>query len=378
MAKKRNKKRGNFKSKVRRDTERQKSARSSYGYLQLPQNVSVFSPAPGSRTKLDFLPYIVSSEEHPDRYEDELIAVPGELWYKRPFRIHRNIGAESTSVVCPRSIGKRCPICEYREKRMKEGADKDETDSLRASHRNLYVVVPLTSKDHEAKPHIMDISQHLFQNLLNEELEEDEDNAVFPDLEEGKTLKVRWDSKTIGKSQPFAEASRIDFMDRKKGYKDDILDSVPDLDKLLTIMPYKELEAMFLELDEEDLAGEEDEVMEETPSRKKKSVTKRRPEPEPDEEEEEPDDEDLDDEDLDEEEDEEEDDLDDEDLDEEEDEDLDEEEEDDDPDEDDDLDEDEDDEEEDEEDEEDDDPPPRRKPKPRPAAKPKPKPKRKK
>ncbi len=246
-----------FKGKVQRDAERQRAAGSSYGYLNLPTKVSVFSPEPGSRTKLDFMPYLVTDKNHPDRDPELDIAMPGTLWYKRPFKIHRNVGAgDGDTEVCPTSIGKKCPICELRAKRLREGADKSETDELKYSQRVLYVVIPIDNKKFESKPHIFDISQWNFQNMLNEELEEDEDNGVFPDLEEGKTLKIRWASKTIGKGKPFSEASRIDFLERDIEYDESILKSIPNLDEVLNVKSYEELEAKFLEMEDED---EEDE-----------------------------------------------------------------------------------------------------------------------
>lgn len=255
------KRKSNFKGKVTKDAERQKKATASYGYLNLPKDVRVFTPDPGCRIRLDILPYEVTDEKHPDRDVEEEIAIPGSLWYKRPFRIHRNIGADNSSVVCLTSIGKKCPICEERSSMIKAGADKDDTNALKPSLRNLYVVIPIDSKKYkkyEEKPHIWDMSQFLFQDLLNEELEENEENAVFPDLEEGLTLKIRFDSSTIGNSKPFAEASRIDFQERDSVYEDTILDDVPNLDNVLNILSYKELEAKFLEIEDEETNGKED------------------------------------------------------------------------------------------------------------------------
>jgi len=130
--------------------------------------------------------------------------------------------------------------------------------------------------------------------LLNDELEEDEDREVFPDLEEGLTLKLRFDSKTIGKSQAFAEASRIDFEERDEQYTDEILEDVPCLDEVFNILSYKELFAKFTEMEDEDVAEntgdepEEDDDEDEKPvRRKRKTVKKEEPEPEEEEEEEE-------------------------------------------------------------------------------------------
>jgi len=200
---------------------------------------------------MDFLPYIVTSEKHLDRDDSLGIAIPGELWYKRPFLIHRNIGGGNDIVVCPTSIGKKCPICEYRAKLFKDGASKEETDALKTSRRNLYVVVPIGHKEYEEKPHLWDISQYLFQEMLNDEIEDSPDNAIFPDLEDGLTLRIRFSEGTIGTNK-FAEASRIDFKEREDGYDEKILKKVPNLDECLLIHPYAKLEKMFLELEDDD------------------------------------------------------------------------------------------------------------------------------
>jgi len=263
-------KKSNFRGKVSKDAQKQQRAATSYGHLLLPKGASVFNAEPGSRVKLDFLPYEVTDPKHPDRDPESDIATPGSLWYKRPYKLHRNVGSTNDSHVCLTSVGKKCPICEYRAKRIKEGADKEETDTMRASLRNLYVVVPLDDKKAEAKPHIMDISQFLFQNLLNEELEENKDYEVFPDLEEGYTLKVRFDSKTIGKGQPFAEADRIDFLERTEAYTDAILDDVPNLDTVLKVLTYEELSDKFFELEGEEKGGELKEAKEDAPARARK------------------------------------------------------------------------------------------------------------
>lgn len=255
-----------FAGRVKDNAQKTKATGASYGYLNLPKGISVFSPEPGGKCHLDFMPYVVSAERHPDGIE------PGDIWYKRPFKAHRNIGADKTSVICLTSIGKKCPVCEYRAQMIKDGREKAETDALKPSSRNLYIVIPKKNKKLEEKPHILDISQAMFQNLLAEELEENDANEVFPDLEQGLTLKIRWDSKTIGGSKPFAEASRIDFEDRDEAYSEDIMEEIPDLDAMLNILSYKELEKKFLEMEDEE---DEEEKPKPTTSRKSKN-----PEPE--------------------------------------------------------------------------------------------------
>jgi len=271
----------NFRGKVTANAHSQQNATTSYGYLNLPKGVSVFTPEEG-RISFDILPYLVSDPKHPDRNDDTKSAQVGEYWYKRPFKIHRNIGAANDSVVCLSSIGKRCFVCEERANMTKSGADKEETDALKPSLRNIYCIIPKDSKKHEVEPHVFEISQYCFQDLLNEELVEDESNEDFPLLEGGKTLKVRFGGNAIGKNK-FVEADKISFVERDEDYTEDILDKVPDLDKILKILTYEEMKAKFLDLDDEDLPqdkkpAKKDDDDEEKPkartSRPSKSVEK--------------------------------------------------------------------------------------------------------
>ncbi len=295
MAKK--KKESKFRGKVNRNVATQQQASSSYGYLLLPKGVNMFKPEPGGRCQLDIMPYIISDKKHMDRNEEYEDCLVGDPWYKKPFLVHKNIGPDEDSVVCPKMFGKPCPICEHRSQLSKEGeTDKDTLRELKAKDRVLYAVIPLSGKDpdgksYDEKVHIMDMSWWLFQDLLNDELEENEDNEVFPDLEEGKTLKIRWDSKKMGKGPAYAEVSRIDFEERDEEYDESVMDDIPDLDQVLKVLSYKELEALFFDNDpdeDEDAETEDfedvEEEEEEKPKRKKKTTRKTKPEPEDDDE----------------------------------------------------------------------------------------------
>jgi len=279
MVRKRKKSKSSFRNKVSANSKRQQQQAKSYGYLKLPKDVSIFKETPGGKARLDFIPYEIILSNHPDRNDDDGIAIKGEEWYKRPFKIHRNVGSGNDTIVCPTSIGKKCPICDYRKKRFKEGAEKEETDAMKTNDRNLYLVIPREDKEHEENIHVWDISQYLFQNLLNDEIEENEDNGIFPDIDEGLTVKIRFDAKSIGKNK-FAEASRIDFIERENEIEDELLENIPSLDEMLSILSFNELETKFFELEEETKVEEEEEVEdeeEEKPKAKRKSKTKRNP-----------------------------------------------------------------------------------------------------
>lgn len=233
---------------VSRNVQRQKTQATVWGHLKLPKDVSVFKETPNTRVLLDILPYIVTDPAHPDRDDEFGIAVPGSLWYKRPYKLHRGIGVNNSLIVCPTSVGKKCPICEYRLQKVREGADwKDELiRNLRPSLRNIYIVVPLDSKEYEKKPHIWDTSHFLFQEMLNDEIAEDEDRGCFPDLEEGLSLRIRFSEEHLGKNS-FAKTARIDFEPRNYKYSSDIVKNLPSLDNLLIIPSYEEVMQTFSE-----------------------------------------------------------------------------------------------------------------------------------
>ncbi|OQC75322.1 MAG: hypothetical protein BWX44_00053 [Spirochaetes bacterium ADurb.Bin001] len=267
---KREKKKSKFKGAVGRNAEKQNRG-ASYGHLKLPKGVNVFKEEPKTRVTFDIMPYVVTGDYHPDRDEEYGIAVKGELWYKRPYWLHRNIGSDNQSIVCPTSIGQKCPICEYRAQLIKDGAkwDDDSVRALKPSLRNLYVVIPKGNKNRPEEPHVWDISQFLFQERLNEEVQENEEYETFPDLEDGFTLKVRFTENSFG-SNKFAETSRIDFLERKKPYNESILDEIPSLDDLLEVPSHSTLEAIFfggLSADEVDEDDDDDDKEEKKPRR---------------------------------------------------------------------------------------------------------------
>ena len=84
MAKK--SKKGRFSGKVKSNIQKTKFDSNSYGYLSLPSGVSVFKPEKGI-AKFDIIPYLVTDKKHMDRDDDDVVAVPGEAWYRKPFKI---------------------------------------------------------------------------------------------------------------------------------------------------------------------------------------------------------------------------------------------------------------------------------------------------
>lgn len=232
--------------------------------VNLPEDVKRFTPKKGTY-KLDIIPYTVSAKRHPDG------VAAGEQWCRRPFLIHYGIGVDSKPQICPRTIGKPCPICEYYEREKKRpGADEEALKEIRAKARELYNVIDLDNEDDGIQ--VFEMSYHLFGKLLEGEINEADDDEIagFAELKGGKTLKVRFSEATMGKNK-FLEATRIDFLERDD-YKKSILDDVVDLDSVFNVLSYEELEAVFLEDEGVGMAGGgDDDDDDDAPKTKKKS-----------------------------------------------------------------------------------------------------------
>lgn len=257
-----------FRGKVQQAAAKASTNESSYGYLSIPKGISFYSPTAGSKEKFDILPYTVTSSKHPDRDAELEIATEGTLWYKRPYRVHRDIGVDKDRYICLTSFGKKCPICEYRAKRAQEGATKEELKAFNSSQRNLYAVVPRGIAKVAEEVHLFDFSDYNFQELINEELLENDAYEVFPDAEEGLTLEVRW-NEAVFAGNTFAKAGRIDFRNRKTPLAEELLESVPNLDDLLQELTYAELEKIFFEM--VDVEEEDEDVQ---PAKKSTTTTK--------------------------------------------------------------------------------------------------------
>jgi hypothetical protein len=248
------------------------------GLVTPPTGISKFQPKKGT-FNLDILPYVVSVKNHPE-------VSKGELWYQRTYWAHFGLGSDGKmAVICPKTINKPCPICEY----VKSLFDSEEEESIemakriKAKARELYNVIDLDDQDKGVQ--IFDYSYHLFGKALEEEINEGpEEWAGFADLEGGYTLETRFRKGSMGGSSSFFEVAKINFEERDD-YDEEILEQVHDLDKLIQVKSYDELKAALFGTDEEEEEEEvtteeeddedEDEEEEEEKPKKGKSSSKK-------------------------------------------------------------------------------------------------------
>lgn len=183
---------------------------------------------------------------------------PGEMWFRLQILKHFRIGAEDKAVICPRTVGKKCPICEHRANLLNQGRGTDDVEvrELGAKKRELYYVIDLADDD---KLKALEVSYHNFGKKLEEEIREADDDSLaasFADPDEGAIMTVRMADAKMGKTT-FLEASRIDFQERDKNDVELVaaaMEEVVPFDEILVIHSYEELHNLFYDIDPDEAA----------------------------------------------------------------------------------------------------------------------------
>ena len=240
-----------FRGRMKDVSEKRKKG-NSYGYLILPKGVDLFQLEKNTcKIEMDILPYLVTDKKHADR---DVGAEEGVYWFKRPFKAHRNVGVMHTSIVCPTTFGKPCPICEYKRELYKSDNNEDEIAELKTTNKNLYaVIIKKIDKERIDEQHVQlfEFSDYLFQQVLEEQLEEDDRLDTFALPDEGSSLYVRFSEETFGKNK-YPKPTRFELVEREKQYDESILDKVPNLDECLNLLSYDEIKNMFFNVEETD------------------------------------------------------------------------------------------------------------------------------
>lgn len=264
-------------ARVSRDDVKRNAAKGNGpSWFNLPKGVEDWTPDKAGKYLIDILPYEVKSSKNMDKVEK------GKLWYKVHFGIHHGVGSRNESVVCPRSVGSKCPICEERDRLVHKGESDDEV--LRKLNAQKFTAFNIISQDDKEKVAIFAWANGKFYNALKKELHEGEDdNLLFFDTsKDGKTLAVRLSDASYD-GRKFLETTRIDFRDREELDEDEWLEKVVDLDNMLVVLEYDKLKKMFLEVDEEEAEVDDED---DEPKKSKKSSKKDKDEDEDEEEEE--------------------------------------------------------------------------------------------
>ena len=214
-------------------------------FFNLPDGVKLWQPPKAGTYDIDILPYEVKVANHPNRIGVDFI------WYKRPFKIHRGIGANKLSLVCPTSVGSPCPICSYRDTLDKNTQEKLKKE-LKPQNWVVYNRDDPTGKNEQT---LFAFSYGKFAQQLDKELtlfDKDDPKCNFYEVvKTGHTITARF-VDAVFDGNKYLTADRIDFKPRKDMHEDTILDNVVCLDTIFNILSHKEIEALFFEIDPPD------------------------------------------------------------------------------------------------------------------------------
>jgi hypothetical protein len=244
-----------------RDRDKKGLGRKSVIRVDTDRKINWYKPKSGrDKNLIDLIPFEVSQDWYKKlrSFSGRPTGVEiGQYDYKLEVPVHRNVGADNATFLCLReAFGQACPVCEERlaELDKKEDADEDKIKSLQSSWRCFYNVFDYN--DEEKDFQLWEHSYHLFEKLMLEEAEVDEEGIIlFSDLEDGRSIEFKGKEKKLGKST-FVEAQAIEFEKRDPYNEDDIKDVFP-LDTMLVIPTYTDVENAFLGLEEPDGDGKE-------------------------------------------------------------------------------------------------------------------------
>ena len=256
---------GKKRRRVSRDDVRDNARKGGGGgnYFNLPSGIRSFSPDKPGKITLDFLPYEVKTDNHPDGRE------PGDVWYKYPFFVHHSIGVRNDSFVCPTSIGKKCPICEERERLAIKDKEKYK-EAIKKLRPQKFVAYNINDPEDKEKIAIFAMSRGKFAVALEKELDEGDDDILnfFDVTDDGRTLKIRFSEETY-EGRKFLKATRIDFLERDEMDEDKTFKRTVVLDECFNVLPYDKLKSFFLQIDENDDKDDDDDDDEDKPNESK-------------------------------------------------------------------------------------------------------------
>jgi len=192
---------------------------------------------------IDIIPWL-SGDNYPTKnYPD---VVKGELVYVLDVWVHRGIGPDENTIVCPsRNYGKPCPICEdINEKRKDESFSDDSIKDISPKRRSIYQIVCYDSSAEEEKGvQIWDVAHFFMEKHIAELAKKPRSGGfvLFADPDEGKQIYF----KRKGTGQTNTEFVAHQFLDRDYTIADETLDEGISLDDYIEVLSYEELEKMY-------------------------------------------------------------------------------------------------------------------------------------
>jgi len=242
-------------------------------FINLPKGIERWEPDKAGTYNIDIVPYEVTKTTNHDQG-----IKPCAIHWRRMFTVHKKLGPDSQTVVCPRENGEKCAKCDYIDMLKKEYVENKDTLKALWKNDQRIVIYNILNPDDPEEIMVMCYSYGKMDKKIGEELAEEggEWRSSFYDIIDGngKTLKTRFTKKTYEKSD-YLEATKIDFKDRDDMDEDEILNKTVDLDAIINTASEEEMSDLFDEKEyDDDDENEEEEEKPATRRKKKKFVEK--------------------------------------------------------------------------------------------------------
>lgn len=253
-----------------------------YGF-KIPDGMSAYKLTAEKTNVFDIIPFNVTNENHPLVVGGKIKAdgsVQDDIF---TYFEHRNINENGDSCIClNKTFGKKCPICEERERRIKalggwSNPKTKEDKAIKALAPKARVAMNIVDwSDRAGGLKILTGSEYMLKQgiLTGSSVNKDDEfdkNARF--LETGSTFQLdNYDWKTKKTStidyinflspltgygiaikceqatwdgHSFAKPVNFNLVDRKQQYPKEIVDHAYDLSKCLNVLSYDEIEQLF-------------------------------------------------------------------------------------------------------------------------------------
>ncbi len=172
---------------------------------------------------------------------------PNQDWvFQLNYWVHHNVGPNKASVVCPRTFGKPCPICEQKQNLLSnwpypKGSDESKeyfktvVAPLDTKNRTLFNIVA-QDEDGNPKWFIWDTSWFFVPKeiLSINKHPKTKEPIMWFDPEDGKSIYFEYRNFDKEKTRP--EVSGVQFIDRDEKTVDMLFDMIPQAIALETVL----------------------------------------------------------------------------------------------------------------------------------------------
>lgn len=179
---------------------------------------------------IDIIPYCVG--------DNDPKLSKGEVNYLLDIWVHRGIGANESTYICPaRNYNKPCPICDHIKELKRDGEyDEELVKSLYPKRRTIYNILCYDSEKEERRGiQIWEVAHWFIERHIAPLARAPKSGGFIP-----------FADATMGKSIAFTKQAKTEFIghklvDRDYEITDEILEQAYCLDELIDVLPYDEL-----------------------------------------------------------------------------------------------------------------------------------------